>query len=421
MFFLLACLSLLTTHASEQVPVPNSSTLLPNIVGEATGSLPQGRFMVSVLNLVTPLESRSLLNGDSQSFSSMFNRNLSWQMMMDSEPARKDQVAGLLAANGITDFNSSAGSFAGSFGGRATTLVPLVGYGLTDRIGVFFVIPIIKFQTSYSTAYQASAAAQKLIQDLEGSGQSSTAAEMAESLNQGFNLQLTKAGFSNTPNREIQRVGDLRMEIPIPLTEPTKPLQWIAATQAVFPTAERAASDDFFGFSGGEKRFALGEKITAAWTPPGLRRSTILASTSLLIPFGTEMSVRIPKNSIDFLPSDIDPTTQISGGILAQAFTSFRYDWSTLIGTKLSYQFQRRFQKTFSGSLFDSTRYDLLTRLTEESLHSIQAGIEFNTIRAFLDGKFLFPGMLSLGAGIPIASQNSLNTPTYLLQGAVFF
>ncbi|MCM0605836.1 MAG: hypothetical protein KA715_07065 [Xanthomonadaceae bacterium] len=421
MFSLWIFLSLHSARATDQVPVPNSSALLPNIVGETTGSLPQGRFIVSVLNLVTPLESKSLLNGDSQSFSSLFNRNLTWQTLMDSEPARKNQVAGLLSANGIMDFSQSAGSFAGSFGGRATTLVPLIGYGLTDRIGVFFVIPIIKFQTSYSTAYQASSSAQQLIQNLQSSGQSSTASEMAESLNQGFDLQLKHSGFTNTPNRELQCVGDLRMEVPVPLTEVTKPLQWIASTQAVFPTAEPSATDDFFGFSGGEKRFALGQKITAAWNPPGLRRSTILASTSVMIPFGTEMSVRVPKNSIDFLPSDIDPSTQISGGILAQAFTSFRYDWSTLIGTKLSYQFQRRFQKTFSGSLFDSTRYDLLTKLTEESLHSIQAGIEFNTIRAFLDGKFLFPGMLSLGAGIPIASQNSLNTPTYLLQGALFF
>lgn len=414
-------LSLLTTQASEQVPVPNSTVLLPNIVGDATGSLPQGRFMVSVLNLVTPLESRSLLSGESQSFSSLFNRNLSWQMLMDSEPSRSAQVAGLLTANGVTNFNDSAGSFAGSFGGRASTLVPLVGYGLTDRIGVFFVIPVIKFQTSYSTSYQASSSAQNLIQSLQSSGQSTTAAEMAESLNQGFNLQLTKAGFTNTPNREIQRIGDLRMEIPIPLTESTKRLQWIASTQVVFPTAELAATDDFFGFSGGEKRFALGEKITAAWNPPGLRRSTITASTSLLVPFTTEMSVRVPKNSTDFLPADIDPTTQISGGAMTQAMTSFRYDWSSLIGTKLSYQFQKRFQKSFSGSRYSASRYELLTSLTDESLHSVQAGIEFNTIRAFLDGKFLFPGLLSLGAGIPIASQNALNTPTYLLQGAVFF
>lgn len=421
LFIFIFSFTLKETSAMEQVPVPLSSTLLPNIVGEATGSLPQGRFMVSVLSLTTPLEGRSLVNGDNQTFSSLFNRNLSWQTLIDSQPERAAQVQGLLSANGISDFNQSAGTFAGTFAGRAETMVPVVGYGITDRIGAFFVLPIITFKTSYSSSYQASSSAQSLINNLESSNQSQAAAEMAQSLNQGLSLQLAKAGYASTPDRTVKRVGDLRMEIPVPLTESTKPLQWITSTQAIFPTADRAELDDLFGFSGGEKRFALGQKLTAAWIPQGLRRSTLLASTSLMVPFGTEMKLRIPKNSTDFLPSDIDPATAVSGGALATAFTSFRYDWSTLIGTKLSYQFQRRFQKSFQGSAFDPARYQYLSSLTEESLHSVQVGVEINTIRAFLDGKFLLPGMVSLGAGFPLMSQNSINTATYLLQGAIFF
>jgi len=419
--FSVALVAFTSPAHSDQVPVPNSTTLMPNIAGEARGSLPQGRFMVSMLSFWTPIESRSLANGDTQTFSSLFNRGLTWQQVVNSQPDRSEQVAGLLQANGITDLNGSAGQFAGDFQGRVQTMVPLLGYGITDRIGVFFVLPILKFQTAYSMAYQSSPQAQALIKSLQDSGQNPTAQEMAQSLNQGFDLQLQKAGYAISPQAEVQKVGDLRMDVPVPLSSTTANLQFTTTSTLVIPTAQQASPTDLFVFNGGDGRFAIGQKIQAAWVPPGARRLTAIAATGGVVPLPVTRTVHVPQNINDIIPAQVDPQTLISGGASVQGYGSLQYQYTKLISSRVSYQFQHRFEKTFSGTAFDPSGYQILGSLSAETLHSLQASVDINTIQTFLEGDFLMPGILTAGVGVPLGGQNALINPTFMLQGSVFF
>lgn len=397
-----------------------SAQLFPNLVGETLGTLPKSRWMVSVAQVNGALESRFTVDGSNQPFSSLFQRQISWDQVINDRPERREQVAGLLMANGV-DPSSAAGSVNGEFIGRLTSTVPVLGYGVNDRLGIFFALPVLKFEVRSGTGFLSSSSTQKLIQSLEASGQFSTAREFSANFQSSFSKQLARAGYTAESSYAETFLGDLRAEVPYVVRGPSRSIQVTWTQTVIAPTAQRAPVSELFGFFGGQGRWMLGSRGIVGYTPPAAKRLGFIASVGGLVPFVTHQAMRVgPAGTADLI-TDIDPNTRVSGGFQYQAFASTHYQLNRTFRARVSYQFQEILDRTYSGNLFTSERYQEMSRGSGERLQSIQAGIDINTIQAFLSGDFVMPGMLNLAAAFPLTGRNSLASTAWMIQGAMFF
>ncbi|MBL7715587.1 MAG: hypothetical protein JNL01_08975 [Bdellovibrionales bacterium] len=413
--FLILSISVLGFFASTA-----NAQLFPNLVGETLGTLPKSRWMVSVAQVNGAMESRFTADGTNQSFSSLFNRQVSWEQVISDRPERKEQVAGLLMANGV-DPSSQAGAVNGEFVGRMTSTVPVLGYGVNDRLGIFLALPVLKFEVRSGAGFLSSQSTQKLIQNLEASGQFSTAREFSANFQSSFSKQLARAGYTMDSSYTQTFLGDLRAEIPYVVRGTSRSVELTWTQTVVAPTAQQAPVSELFGFFGGQGRWMLGSRAIAGYTPPSVRRLGFVGSLGGLVPFATHRAMRVGPVGTTDLISDVDPNTRVSGGLQYQAYLSTHYQLNRTFKARVSYQFQEILDRTYSGTLFSAPRYEEMSRGSGERLQSFQAALEINTIQAFLSGDFVMPGMLNLAAAFPVSGKNSLSSTAWMIQGAMFF
>ena len=116
-----------------------------SFVRAQVGTLPQGRFILSYNRIMA--DSNSIFNRDGQrtSLTDYLNQEVSFRTIAEDDPSRTQQLLGLFQAYGA-DPDSSAGEIDVSVLGSVNAEVPVVGYGLNDRTGLFLAIPIIRFQ-----------------------------------------------------------------------------------------------------------------------------------------------------------------------------------------------------------------------------------------------------------------------------------
>ena len=129
----------------------------------------------------------------------------------------------------------------------------------------------------------------------------------------------------------------------------------------------------------------------------------------------------MPLDSNDALPADRDSSVQISDGWLTEAQLDLKWQFLRSWSVRTGVQSQHRFAAVHRGSVYEAGRYALLDQRSEESLQSLSLNVEFFSLKAFLDGDFLFPVQVIAGIGVPFSGMGSLSDPVFAIQGSLFF
>lgn len=387
-------------------------------MGEQVATLPQGRFMAAFMTLLGGLSGQYSTVGANTPIANQFNRNIQFSQIATEQAVRANQIQGLLDSQGV-EADSLAGQYVGKFDGGMQAMVPLLGYGITDRWGVFFTIPILKIRTQFATAFQASSNLQSVMADWTATDQTGLATNIQSALESGMEHKLTSAGYRYEPNAERTLIGDLQMVSPWVLTHSQDTLQIAIMNQFSFPTGQVAQPDDLYGISAGAGRMGLGTGVGVSYR---LHPRFLLSGSvggALLLP--AKLAKRIPTALGDNLSPDIDSNTLVGVTPSMKLGLESRVQLSRSWSARLGYQYQLESQTPLSGDIYPLERYSYLSQATGQELHTLSAGIDFNLIRAFLDGDFLFPTQLGIAAALPIAGRNTLSNLTWLIQTALFF
>ncbi len=406
-------ISALTIFVSQAEAILNAQPILQEV-----GSLPQGRWMVSMVYFESDIASQYKNQGEKGSIAQEFNRDLSWNDLAKDDPKREDQLRGLLDSKGV-NHSSSAGRIVGDFRGVVQGKVPLIGYGIMDRLNLFVAIPMIEFKAESDLTYQSSPSALKFVQSLKDSGMNAASQDFAQSLNQSADDKLRDAGYDYRRSVRRSGMGDTRIEIPWTPISRVKNLDYQFAPVIIAPTGTAADVSDIYGYSTGENRWWWGTKASASYKTAYKWKT--YSSVSLLYPESITRAYRIPTESGDQLSSDIDTNVRVSGGLQAHWNISQSYQVSRSWNIGLG--FERQFQQSLklSGSQWASERYSWVPMRASRTLDAITVQLRFNSIDAFLAKEFLIPTQVALGAGIPVSGKNSSSNSVIALQGAVFF
>lgn len=394
------------------------AVLTPNIAGDRVDSLPKGRFMATAVTAFSAVESRFTPSGGRRTLESEFNRGLSWRDIVTDDPTRTDELSGLLRSQGV-NLDDSAGRFTGSFRGRVRTIVPVLGYGVTDRIGIFAALPLIQFHGESRVAYVASPSSRGLTQSLQASEMVGAAKEFTDALNNGFAEQVARAGYDFKQSDERSLMGDLQVVVPIALSG--RAARWRHSVQPFLsvPTGHEADPRDLYAVATGTGAWAPGVKGVTDFE--ALRWLRLTGSLYGQMPLPHHGARRVPRSSLEELMKDTDPDVKTSGGFTYGAQLDARFVLSRSWSVRGGLQHQQVLARDYRGAKYAPWRYRLLSEGSAERLESAHVAVELNFLQAFLDGDFLFPGLVMAGAAFPLSGQNALADNLYVAQVALFF
>jgi hypothetical protein len=392
--------------------------LVPNIVGDRPETLPKRRSMLSMVQFYSPVGNRFTQSTGKESIESNFNRNVRWQDIIDNDPARSNEISGLLATHGAQP-DESAGQFKGTFSGRVTTTVPILGHGITDKVGLFVAVPIVRFQGESRIAFQSSTSSQNMVAAMRDNGLRGAANEFSKALNNGFEEQLNEAGYTYRRSEDRTLIGDVQVVMPIAFSELGEKRKFAVQPTLSIPTGSEAETDDLYRLASGRGTWVPG--VRGVYLHQFNRKFAVSSSVAMSYPLPHTSARRVPRSTMAELIKDTDPNVRISGGFSYGAQLDLRYQISRSWGARIGAQHQHILGQTHRGSLYSAERYRLLDEASEERLETIHAAIELNSLRAFLDGDFYFPSQLMIGAAYPISGRSTLADPALLVQVALFF
>ena len=392
--------------------------VLSTFVREQVGTLPKGRFLVSVLNLNASLDSMYGRNGEAKSLSSNFNQGVSFQKITQEDPVRGNQLSGLFLSHGV-NLSDSAGSLSGSISGTVAGRVPVLGYGITEDTGIYLSVPVLNFRIRSRYSFTPSAAAQGFMGQLQGSDQASVAAEFNSALSNSLESKLFRSGLTWNPDIDRNAIGDL--QVTVVRVMPGNLGSWKRSLQPhlILPTAALPDLKDLYGLRAGDRRWGVGLKFAAERELLSrLRFNFALGGTYL---FNTTQARRLPRDASDNLGELVDPAARVGGGGRVQGQAQLRYPFPRWVGLNLGMTYQGRWSERLSGSLHPSESYSLASARTSNQLLAGYASVDLNSIQSFLEGGFLFPAQAELGLGLPLAGQNAISEPVVEFQGTMFF
>lgn len=393
--------------------------VLSAFVREQVGSLPQGRFMVSYVTLSSSIDSMYGRDGESKTLSSNFNQNVTFQKITQEEPVRGNQLAGLFLSNGVS-LADSAGSLSGAITGNVTGKIPVIGYGITDDLGLYVSVPVLNFKVQARYRFDPSGTTAGLISQLQASDQASVAAEVNAALNTSLESKLYQAGLKWDPNLNRDYIGDAQIILMKVLkTEASDSMKQSIQPVLTLPTASDQDIHDLYGLKAGDRRWGLGVKYALQRPlPANLQLNFGLSGTYL---FANTQARRLPKDQSDELNEDLDPSVSVSGGTKLQSQVQLRYPFPRWVGLNVGMIYQKRWAESLNGNLFQPEQYALASARSSYDLLSSYASIDINSIQSFLEGNFVFPALAELGVGLPLRGQNAIAEPVFELQGTMFF
>ena len=410
MIFVHALIALLFT-------IPVHAQVMSSVVREQVGTLPRGRFLVSMVSVQTSIDQMYNRGGSKESLSQNFNQNITFQKITNEEPIRGNQLAGLFMANGVA-LSDSAGEVSGSVTGTVSGRVPLLGYGIRDDLGIYFALPVIEFKINARYQFQQSAQSVGFLNQLKNTDQTSIAREFDTALNTSLENKLYKSNYDWNSALNKTYIGDLQVNL-VKVLVNTSDFKSQVQPFFILPTSSAKDLRDLYGLRAGDSRLGFGTKYSAQKRIFEVLQLNTSASATYLFP--SQQGRRLPKDESDQLNELQDPSVWVTGGMSYRSQLQVRYPFPKLIGLNLGVDWQQRFQDKFFGNEFDSQVYRNAEAKTGSSLFTTYASIDLNTIQSFLAGGFLIPAEAELGLGLPIVGKNAIAEPVIQLQGTVFF
>ena len=394
-----------------------SAQVMSTFVREQTGSLPQGRFMVSMVSVQSSIDQMFNRNGGKETLSQNFNQKITFQKISSEEPIRGNQLAGLFLSNGLA-LSDSVGDVSGAVKGTISGKVPVLGYGIKDDLGIFFALPVIEFKINAHYQFQQSAKTVGFLKQLKNSDQTSIAKEFDAALNTSLENKLYKNNYDWNTALNKSYFGDLQINLVKVLVNSPDFKSQIQPFM-VLPTSSDRDLRDLYGLRAGEGRFGLGAKYAAQKQVLGFLQINAGMSATYLFP--SEQGRRLPKDQSDQLNELMDSNVLVSGGLSYRSQLQVRYPFPKWVGLNLGVDWQQRFKDSLSGDEYESSTYRNAEAKTGSSLFTSYASIDLNSIQSFLSGGFIFPAIAELGVGLPILGENAIAEPVVQLQGTMFF
>jgi hypothetical protein len=386
---------------------------------DSAGVLPQGVRNVRVTGFTTQISDKHDTSGSIVPVGNSFNKQVTWNDLIESEPEgfERGKFKGGLEANGI-DLDDVAGQAYGAVNTRVTSTVPIVAYGLTEKITVAVGVPVIYSNLSISTGWTADDQFNDQLKSLSQKGYGNKVLSYQQKLQNVVLEQIRAKGYKEPTDEQGTGIGDITLGMKYQVAKGAGYAAAIAP-KLVLPTGRTADVDKLVDVPTGDGQFDIGLSAVVDYSPTSL--VTITPSASYVHQISSRKAKRIPTSADSSLSADIDYDTTEKLGDIMSAGLGMRYQADEVISIGTQYSYQYKLSDKYSGSAYSSERYSYMSDETRQSMHAAQVGMTFSTIPWFRKQQFAVPLEATLSLGSVLGGVNVKRASLATFDIAAFF
>lgn len=374
---------------------------------ENTATLPAGVRNPRFINVFAWVGTRFADDGGVEPLGQPLNKVVTWRDVLEAqkESGKLESVGGLLRSNRLTE-DGSPGSTTGEVNTFADVKVAALAFGVTDRLTIAGVLPIMNIQVSASTGFVTSAEGNLFVQSAAERSSPLTADEAANKLTDAVNQKLIRLGYDTIPaSQTISGVGDAQLVAKYRLHDDAVNAITLRGS-LVFPTGKGPDADKALDIPLGDDRLGVGAGAIYDRKLPWDFRLNAYGTYSALLP--RKIVRRIPTSVSDNLSADKEEMRERLRSQFAFGTGVDHVFPSTGITLGGGYSFQFQTHADYEpGDRLEAGRYELLSRVQPlQAMHSLLVTAGFSTVEWFKQKKFLLPFQVNLAYTHPLLGRN---------------
>ncbi len=396
----------------------HASGLIGPIALDSAQVMPKGVRSMRLAGFTFQTDDKYSGNGQIVSLANEINRPVSLRQLADAQPKgfERGQFKGGLESLGL-DLDSVVGTTNGAVDTRITTTLPILAWGITEKLTVAVAVPIIYSNMNIATGWTANATMQQVVDTAVAKGLGSKVIAKEQALQNVVNTKLEMLGYKPLVSETHTDLGDVNLVVKYQLL---KGDQYAVAfvPRAVLPTGRVADSDKVIDIAGGDGQWDLGAGLASDYFITS--KLSVTGAAGFTYQINSLKRKRIPSSWDESLSSDIDDSTLEKFGNIFTTGLGMRWAVTNVITLGAGYSYQTKEGDRYSGSKYEQSRYDILSKDSVQTLQAAQAVLSLSTVDLFLKKKFVAPLEVNLGftgivaaQNIPLANLTSLELVSY--------
>lgn len=384
--------------------------------------LPSGVRNPRYLQVYMSVDERFGRAGESEPLAIRLNKAVTWNDVLESQSdeSQKNLIRSILDDNGIA-LGTSPGHVSGVVRSFVDLKVPVLAWGITPKITLAAVIPVIRADVKVDTGFLRNAEGQRFV-DAVSDLSPDKGNEAANKLNDATQQKLARLGYDPIRSEIFSGIGDVQL---------VGKYQWWRDAEQTFatklaltlPTGRGPNADKALDVPLGDGRWKVG--LLADWETRVLGDAFVNLYGGYTVMLPQTIVRRLPATDEDSLSKDKESMTRkwseiIHLGLLAD----YRFESAGLVLTT-GYSFQYQGKSRYDGPSAEYAqrlRYSFLENLEPaQALHSLMAGLQFSTVGWYQKKEFFLPLQLNVVYAKPFSGRDVPNNDVVSGEMVLFF
>ncbi|MDC0254047.1 hypothetical protein OAK75_04060 [Bacteriovoracales bacterium] len=389
---------------------------------DGTAVLPKGIRNLRYTGVMIKGEEKFNKDGQAVTIASPFFKDVKFKDLIKGkdEAERQGLTEGYLRAHGFKN-DEIVGKTNGDVSVSAAAHVAIFGYGLTPKITLAGVLPVVKYKVNVATGFESTGRLKEFARTLEKDGRMFELTELGEKMADPIGTKLEKYNYQALKNEQGTKIGDAKIVAKYQAFKNDKNV--VAVQGAVtLPTGVEEDINKALDIPTGDGQTDIGLGIIHDFKPSD--KMTLTSSFEYTYQTGDEVAARIPEVNDSKVTGDIDDAVQRKLGNVVKGQFNITYNVFKGITLGSGYTYQHKKEDKFSGSKFSAERYEWMGGLgqaPEQSMQSLLLQVDFSTIPLFKEKKFPVPLKLTLNHALVVGGKNVSKDPRSSLDFALFF
>lgn len=357
-------------------------------------------------------------SGEITVLSDPFFQPLSFEKIIagTEDPSKQGEIEAAMLKVGATE-SDSFGDVSGQVNLDAMVTVPVFAWGVTEKFTAAIAVPVIKTSLNVDTAVNQNNAAlyNKMLGELNLAPDKK--AEFVEKLSNPVNSKASEYGYKDIEDEDETKLGDIKLVAKY-LTFQNKLNVVVLGAEVTLPTGRKEDIDKVVDLPGGDGQTDLGVSLNYDFN---LNESfTISQMFSYTVQLADTEEKRVPFYRESKLTPYKDSNVKRDLGDISFYQIALKTAYKG-VNFGAGYSFQYKDEDTYSGSKYQATWYENISKDSVQRMQSLTATLGYDTIGLFKKGVFPVPLALSLTHSRTFEGKNVVKDPLTVFDLAVFF
>ncbi len=347
------------------------------------------------------------------------NKGVTWNKIIDGKDTdlEKGLLRGYLESKNV-NLNDEVGSTTGVVGIDFQPVVPIMAYGLNEKMTVALAIPVIKTSLQVDAGFVANSNLEGIGKNLIKDGSQAKAYELQYKTANAIQEKLKKYNYDPLQSEEKTRLGDIRLVTKNLIHQKGK-VDIAIKGMVTAPTGETTDADKAVDIGTGDGQWDLGVGVVTDWqyTENNILSGYVAAISQL----PTTRARRIPEEAGSKLSPDVDADTEMDLGDVINLQVGNKYSFLKGFSFSSALTLQYKDKDTYSGNKFQSTRYNWLETDTAQTMESVHLAFGYSTLPLFREKKFPAPIEANLSFNQVVGGMNAIQDYLVAFELAAYF